>query len=721
MAFNSIDLTPADAVAHKEIFQREMADLLGSRQLAILPPFPDYSLLSQHRSPKVLLKLVNEAVLSRRPAFNQEFSWLLLPLVQGEKVVGVLFAEDVEKKYQNPENQVLLERLARLCIDSLQWEKRGWRDEETMLWRRQVLIKELSRAIELAESDGSLTSRRMLDHRPGAAQFSFICFAVTPAPEPWAGPGPVWQHLGPKVVEAMPKEALAAHLGGGYVGIFWPKAQVVEAQQWAEGVASGLKKVETESKDGEEKWTLRAGIASFPEDFYDDGPSLPWEKSDHGVRLTATEEVIRRAALAAHVAKHKDQSILSYQTLLEQGLVKRESAIEKGLSPLLTNDEPGALLLIKLDDWEIWQRQHGSRGAAGKARRVMAVSKEESPATAVVEWAGPDRFGMFLPGADVDSAQEGGRAIRQLVKSELGTTVQIGISVHPCPGFAKVEMLDNARKALIHTGFFGPNTQTLFDAVSLNISGDRLYERGKLEEAVEEFQRALTLDPNNVNVSNSLGVCYAQMGEFEQAVTEFARVTSLKPSDFMGQYNLACALLSLGREDEAEQAFTRASKLEPKRAAPYFQLAKLCRKQNRLEEALNYLGQTVELKPHWAKAWRLFGECFLEQGKDAEAMNGFKKALKINGNEAAALSGLGILYGRVESNLEIALSLARRSVDLEPDSALFCRRLAELLWQNREPEEALAHCRRAAAIAPDDQQVRQLQKKITAAQRVSTS
>jgi len=44
MAFNSIDLTPADAVAQKEIFQREMADILGSRQLAILPPFPDYSL-----------------------------------------------------------------------------------------------------------------------------------------------------------------------------------------------------------------------------------------------------------------------------------------------------------------------------------------------------------------------------------------------------------------------------------------------------------------------------------------------------------------------------------------------------------------------------------------------------------------------------------------------------------------------------------------------------
>jgi len=714
-------LTPADAVSHKEIFQREMAEVLGSRQLAILPPFPDYSLLSQHHSPKVLLKLVNEVVLSRRPAFNQEFHWLLLPLVQGERVVGVLLAEDVHERYQNPDNQVLLERMARLCITSLQWEKTGRRDDETMLWRRQVLVEELSRAIELAESHGSLTSRRMLDHRPEAAQFSFICFGVTPPPEPWAGPGPVWKHLGPKLVEALPKEALAAHLGGGFVGIFWPKSQAAEAYQWAEQVHGGLSVAAAESRNDEEEWTLRVGIATFPEDFYDDGPSLPWEKSDQGVRLTAAEEVIRRATLAAQVAKDKDEKILGYQALLEQGLVKRESAIEKGLYPLLNTDEPGALLLVKLDSWKVWQRQHGSRGAAGKAKRVMAVSKRECPFPAVVEWAGPDLFGIFLPGADVDRAQERSSAIRERAKLELGTTVQIGISVHPCPGFAKSEMLDNARKALIHTGFFGPDTQTQFDAVSLNISGDRLYERGKLKEAVEEFQRALKLDPNNVNVSNSLGVCFAQMGQFEEALTEFTRVTSVKASDFMGQYNLACALLNLGREDEAERAFTRASKIEPKRAAPYFQLAKLCRKQNRLEEALHFLGQTVELKPHWAKAWRLFGECFLDQGKEAEAMNGFKQALKINGNDAAALSGLALLYGRVDSNLEIALSLARRSVELEPNSVLFSWRLAELLWRNQQLEEALAQCRRAAAMAPDDEQVLQLQEKITAAQGVSTS
>jgi tetratricopeptide (TPR) repeat protein len=282
-------------------------------------------------------------------------------------------------------------------------------------------------------------------------------------------------------------------------------------------------------------------------------------------------------------------------------------------------------------------------------------------------------------------------------------------------------MLENAQKALVHTGFFGRNTQTLFDAVSLNISGDKLYERGLMEEAVDEFHRALNLDLHNVNVRNSLGVCYAQMAKFEEAVAEFSRVIELEPHDFMSRYNLGCALLSLKREGEAENAFSRAAEIEPDNATVYFQLAKLCRQQNRLEEALTHLRRTVDLKPNWAQAWRLIGECLLGRNDDIEAMNGFKRALKINGKDAAALSGLAIVYGRSEANLEIALSLARRSVELEPDNALFIKRLSELYLQNRELEQAMAECRRAMNMAPEDEAIRRLQEKITSAQRASTS
>ena len=714
MGLYSIKLTPEDALAQQGIFQQELADLLGRGQITILPPFPDYSLISQSHSPKILLKVVNEVVLSRRPAFDEQQGWLLLPLLQSNKVVGVLFLEDVDPRYYEAGNLAFLERITRLCIDKLQWKKKGLKDAETKLWRREVLMREVSHAVEVAENHGSLLQRRLLDDRPKAMHFTFICFVVTPAPEPWGGAGRIWQKLGPRLAESLPAESLAAHLGGGYVGVFWPRASVEEATLYAQRLQSNL--------SGGEGWNLAAGVASFPEDFYDNGPSLPWEKRDLGERLMAAEEVIRRASLAAEVANSsKEEQILTYHALRERGLVKRDSPFEQRLLSVLTSEEPGALLLIKLDDWQIWQRQHGSKGAAARAERVLEASKNDCPAGSIVDWAGPDRIGLFLPDADVNAGEERGISIRQRVRTEFGTTVQIGISVHPCPGFKKREMLENARKALTHAGFFGPDTQILFDAVSLNISGDRLYDSGQMEEAVHEFKRALALDPNNVNVGNSLGVCYAQMGKSAEAVTVFSRLTTLKPDDFMAQYNLGCGLLSLERMDEAERAFIRAAELEPDNGAVCFQLAKLCKKLNRLEEALVHLKRTVDLQPNWAEAWRLLGEYLLQKGSNDEALFAFKSALKINGKDATALSGLAALYARTEFNQEIALSLARRSVELEPDNILLLERLIELLLQYRELDQAQVMCERAITTAPDNEKLRQLQEEIAENQRALTS
>jgi tetratricopeptide (TPR) repeat protein len=189
----------------------------------------------------------------------------------------------------------------------------------------------------------------------------------------------------------------------------------------------------------------------------------------------------------------------------------------------------------------------------------------------------------------------------------------------------------------------------------------------------------------------------------------------------MPQYNLGCALASLGRAQEAEQALKRASDLDPNAPAVRFQLATLCKEGERMEEALAHLRRTVELRPQWLHAWRLLGTWLLEQGRDEEAMAAFKRALRLNAADAAALSGLAVVYGKREMNREVALSLARRSVQIEPGNALYLERFARFLFQSGEVEEALTHCRRAAELAPGDGRIRELVGEIAGAQRASTS
>lgn len=712
-----------DAVAQQQVFHDEFVDLLGCGQLTIFPPFPDYSLLSQSRVPRILLKAVNEVVLSRRSSFAREHGWLLIPLIHSERLIGVLFAEEVGEMWADKRVMPLLERLSHLCLDRIQWQKRVSRDTETMLWSRQALMQELNRAIEMAENGSRLTTRRLLGDNPCPAQFTLICFLAAPAPESWAGAGPFWTRLGPLVEKSLPAGAKAAHLGGGYLGVVWPKEDPRNVRAWTERLLRCLKDEAKQLPTNEVNWELGVGIATFPEDFYDDGPLLPWEKSSAEGIVTAAREVIRRVSLAAEAARaHEGEEILTYHQLRERGLApERESAIRRLLSAFCANDEPGALLLVKLDDWREWQHRQGSKAAARQAKLVLKASRELCPENALVGWAGPDHFGVLLPESAATPAQAQAENIRLAVKSKLNTTVSIGLSAHPCQGFEKADLLENARKALVHAGFFGRDSQTLFDAVSLNISGDRLYEAGRLEEALQEFRLGLALDHSNVNIRNSMGACYAQMGKLDKAVEEFSQAAVYDPNDFMPHYNLGCALLKLGREGEAESALNRAGELDPDNAGVWFQLGKLCRQQDRLEEAVVHLERAVTLKGDWAQAWRLVAESHLEGDAPEEALRAFKKALRVNSDDAAALSGLAVAYGRLEANLEIALSLARRSVELEPDNVLFMKRLAELLLENQELDEAKAQCEQAASIAPDDGQIRRLQERIEAAQRTSAT
>ncbi|MDZ7579851.1 MAG: hypothetical protein U5R30_04310 [Deltaproteobacteria bacterium] len=87
---------------------------------------------------------------------------------------------------------------------------------------------------------------------------------------------------------------------------------------------------------------------------------------------------------------------------------------------------------------------------------------------------------------------------KQKQSSSAGPSVTIGLAFFPTLDYSKDKILANACKALEHAKFFGPDSLVSFDAISLNISGDRLYDQGEYQKAIDEVQKQLwKLDPAN--------------------------------------------------------------------------------------------------------------------------------------------------------------------------------------------------------------------------------
>ena len=136
------------------------------------------------------------------------------------------------------------------------------------------------------------------------------------------------------------------------------------------------------------------------------------------------------------------------------------------------------------------------------------VQRECKEKEGVWGWLGMDLFGSVFPARNDGRGIETADGIIRRVREEDAGSVTIGIARYPTIDFPKNRVLDNARKALDHATFFGPGSRVCFDAVSMNISGDQLYQSGDIKGAIEEFKKALELDPLDVNIHNSLGVCY---------------------------------------------------------------------------------------------------------------------------------------------------------------------------------------------------------------------
>ncbi len=319
------------------------------------------------------------------------------------------------------------------------------------------------------------------------------------------------------------------------------------------------------------------------------------------------------------------------------------------------------------------------------------------------QWGKLDReiFGCFLPLANGSGEENRDLALKEALEKLQSATFSIGCALFPLLDYQRENTLDNAHKALDHAAFFGPGSVVDFDAVSLNISGDRYYQKGDINAAMAEFKRALELDPENVNVHNSLGVCYGFLGAYEKAVKIFQAAAGLAPDELMPLYNIGLANLMIGDKETALESFLAALERGPEVFEPTFQVGRVYFENGKPKKARSFLEKATALNPENATAHRYLGLCLLDLKKESTAVTVLKKAVQLNPHDGQALSALGYLFDRMGENPDITTVFCQQSIEIAPENGLFHYRLAQLLAKKGSLEEALKEFETAQQLGHD--------------------
>ncbi|MFZ2199021.1 MAG: tetratricopeptide repeat protein, partial [Thermodesulfovibrionales bacterium] len=87
--------------------------------------------------------------------------------------------------------------------------------------------------------------------------------------------------------------------------------------------------------------------------------------------------------------------------------------------------------------------------------------------------------------------------------------------------------------------------------------------KGLYENAKEQCQTAITLRPDYAEAHNNLGVVYSREGMYDQAVEEYRKALKLKPDYAEALFNLGIIYVEKGDRDMAREAFEAGLRIRP--------------------------------------------------------------------------------------------------------------------------------------------------------------
>ncbi len=125
--------------------------------------------------------------------------------------------------------------------------------------------------------------------------------------------------------------------------------------------------------------------------------------------------------------------------------------------------------------------------------------------------------------------------------------------------------------------------------------GRALASQGRTDEAIEHFQEAVNLDPNHAEAHSNLGIALDGKGKTDEALEHFRQAVAIAPEYVEGLRNLGKALADRQQSDEAADCYRKAIALKPGNAEIRFDLGLVLRRQEKIEEALGELRRALPL------------------------------------------------------------------------------------------------------------------------------
>ncbi|MCH2127997.1 MAG: tetratricopeptide repeat protein [Pirellulaceae bacterium] len=263
------------------------------------------------------------------------------------------------------------------------------------------------------------------------------------------------------------------------------------------------------------------------------------------------------------------------------------------------------------------------------------------------------------------------------------TTVAVGAIVCCCGlTFRQVQRWRQSESLFVHTLAVTQNNYVIH-----NNYGVILQDQGRNNEALDQYRRAISANPDYADAHYNLARAYQGQQQFTLAVEHYQLARKLRPRDANTLNNLAGAYHLMGQLDKAVVHYQKALDINPEHVESTYNLASAMRDKKEWDSAIELYQRVVQLKPDHFGAHNNLGVLWHLREELVRAIYHYRQALAINTNHVEAHMNLAVA---LEAQGKRAEALRHVEIVLKavPDHKNASRTRQRLRQQKTSPGQA---------------------------------
>ena len=214
------------------------------------------------------------------------------------------------------------------------------------------------------------------------------------------------------------------------------------------------------------------------------------------------------------------------------------------------------------------------------------------------------------------------------------------------------------------------------------------YDRGAYEIDIQEYEKDLELEPENVDILVNLGAVCLQKRRADKAIDYFSRALTIAPNNSMALYDIGKAYMYKQDFRLAYMAFQQASELLPEDLEIKQLMVECLRSLGKYKDAVALMLQNID-------KFSTNIDALMELGGDLKMLARYEEALEIYRKASdAACNSIEPLKGMYDCHIHLnnkdkAQITLKRALMIEPSNQEVILRLVDLYLEENKVQEAV--------------------------------